>query len=155
MPPSAPVRHSIVAAMLTAVRAITAGATYNYSVAAAFPWRTPAPEGLTYPAVCVLDLDEKVERATSPLHHRTLRVTFQAIHAAGLTQAPDEVARRLLADLEVCVQANRTWGGLAVTTNEVANRIFLDTPAEPFVVVELEVEVTYRTRLTDPASTAP
>lgn len=153
--PNDPIRERIVDDLADTLQAITAGAAYWYTPANVFKWRMPPPEAIAFPAMCVLDTDERVERATTPLAHRTLSVTIVGIHSADLIGQSDRVARRLLADIQKRVQVDRTRGGLAVTTNEVANRIFVESPSEPVVVVEVDLEITYRTALGDPASTAP
>lgn len=153
--PNDPIREQVVDALADSLAAITAGAAYWYTPAQVFRWRLPTPEAISFPSYCVLDTEERVERATTPLAHRTLSITVVGVHSADLAGGSDRVARRLLADIQKRVQVDRTLGGKAVTTNEIANRIFVDDPAEPFVVVELDLEVTYRTALGDPATTAP
>ena len=155
MPASDPIRQRVVDELCDSLAGITAGSAYWYTPSAVYRWRMPPPEAIAFPSYCVLDTDERVERATTPLAHRTLSITVVGIHSADLIGESDRVARQLLADIQRRVQVDRTRGGVAVTTNEVANRIFVESPNDPIVVVEVDLEVTYRTALGDPASTAP
>ena len=150
------VRDQIVDDFVAALAAVTAGATYHYTLAAVYRWKTPAPDMLDFPSAVVVDLDEQVEVLNYALDERTLAITVQAIgHGSfedGGETGPDDVARKILADVQRAPQVDTTRGGLAVVTNERANRIFVDAPAEPFVVVEVDFEVRYRTARGDPAT---
>jgi len=154
MPPSNSVRDRIVDDLVVAMEAIAAGASYHYTIAQVFRWKTPPAGGLEFPSVVVADLDERVAVLNYALDDRTLSLTVQAIGNAGAyeggTDGPDDVARKMLADLQVAAQVDTTRGGLAIVTNETANRIAVDEPAEPFVVVEVDFEVQYRTKRGDP-----
>lgn len=152
--PNESIRERIVDHVGDALAAITAGASYWYTPASVFRYNLPNVDAMAFPTLVVLDPDEKVERRTQPLAHRTLSLTVVGVHMASLVDSPDRVARRLLADIQKCVLADRTRGGLAVDTHEVANRVVVQGPNEPEVIVEVDFEVMYRTGLGDPGSTS-
>lgn len=149
------VRDKIVDEFVATLAAMTGGAVYHYTLAQVFRWRTPPSGQLEFPSAVVLDLDERVELKI-PLEERRLAITVQVIGADsfedGGTTGPDDLARRLLADVQRVAQVDTTRGGLAVVTIELANRIAVDVPAEPFVVVEVDFEVRYRTAWGDPGT---
>lgn len=156
MPPANSIRDDIVDDLKTTLGGITAGAAYNYTTASVFDWRTPGASTIpSFPAVSVWDLDERVEWKAYPLATRILRVTIQAIHACEPNDDPAGVARKMLHDIQKAVVVDHTRGGVAVDTLEVANRVAVDAPAEPYVVVEVDLDVHYRTNRADPASANP
>lgn len=156
--PANSIRDDVLDNLKAALTGITAGADYHTTTTAVFGWRTPGPQsGAGWPAHSVLDLAEAVtvKQGTGTLQERRLTVLIQSLGMVADGADPDGYARNLLADVQKAIMVDPTRGGKAHTTSEGANRLMVDTPAAPFVVVELDVEITYRTRRGDPASVAP
>lgn len=156
MPPAQSIRDLIVDNLVSTYSALAAGAEYNYTTNATFRWRTPGPEGLlAFPCYSILDLSERVSVKAAPLQERILTLLIQGVHMVGDGDDPDGVGRKMLADAQKALVVDPTRGGVAVDTKEAGNRLMVDAPAAPFLVVELDVEVYYRTAYGNPASASP
>lgn len=147
-------RTQVVQALVDAFSAIVAGADYHYTPAKVWRWRVPQSGEMSYPSIGVFDLDESVEYHAPPCVDRRVSVTVQGIHAALPDQEPDVVARNLMADIQRAALADVRLGlpEFVIDVTETANRLAVDAPTEPYVVVEVDLDVHYRTSLKDPAA---
>lgn len=139
-------------ALVAKVAAIAAGVDYHYDVGTVWRWRVPADGAQAFPSIGLFDLSEAVVYRAPPCVHRTLTVTVQGIHTAMADQEPDTVARNLMADIQTALTSDLRLGGLTIDITETANRLAVDAPTEPYVVVEVDILIKYRTRLGDPAA---
>lgn len=155
------VRSKVVEELCDDLEAIVAGADYFYTPAQVFRWRTPNLGEIEFPSLAVFDLDEAVEVQNFALESNRLRVTIQGIALSHQddkgdgTDDPARVARNLLADIRrAAVKKDTTTGG-ALYRLPLAARVFVDAPAEPYVVVELDLEILFRNRWGAPDVAVP
>lgn len=156
------IRQDVVDELVADLEAMVAGADYHYTPSQVFRWRTPPVDALEFPSYAVLDLDESVEVRNYALEENRLRVTIQGIGLAhaddegGGSDDPDTVARNLIADIRRAAASDGT--GLssgALSRLVTGTRLFVDAPVEPYVVVEVDVEILYRIRFGAPDLEVP
>lgn len=81
---------------------------------------------------------------------RTIEVELRTSLLIPRDQAPTEVTRRVLGDIEKIVMEDVTWGGLAMTTRLQSNLQTLDDSSDRIVELSVAISVQYRTRRLDP-----
>jgi hypothetical protein len=141
----------VIANLKAALEAILPANGYQTTVRAVYRGLV-APQAAPTPFICIATGRETYQELAWPNVNRRLPMTLvgelEVPEGAG-DGAADE-ADRFLADMEKAVLANAKRGGYAVGTKLVSNVIFSDDPQEPWVEVQLDIEVEYRTTRTDP-----
>jgi hypothetical protein len=109
------------------------------------------------PAVHVTEGTETVSDGPLPFLTRMLALTLR-----GWIRKDDDDGlplatwrNRLLQDLERALIADHTRGGLAINTRVAGTRILDDPDVDVVGAVELDLEILYRTKIGDPATSLP
>jgi hypothetical protein len=100
--------------------------------------------------------DETYMELANPLLSRTLPVTLALLVECqpGAGDGPLTEIGRLLADVERAVLTDRKRGGVANDTRLLKNRVFAAEPGLPWVELDLEMQIAYRTPRTDSLTAA-
>jgi hypothetical protein len=137
-------RELIIAAVDTALKAITGGATYSNNLAGrVYLRRTDAVQPAELP---VLLLDP----LTSPVTVSAGRVREHRLTLAATAMAKTmEQAASILADVLICVGANKTWGSPALALTTEINSIDegKQTEAVTVCMVSVDLVIKYETGL--------
>ncbi len=149
----ASVRSLIVDDLVDALGAIDGTGSYSCQVKGVYHWQRIPGTIEDYPALVVADIGERMDELVFDLYARNLSVIVQGtLLAARGGDSADNEANDLIADIERAVMADYTRGGNAINTRIVRSQTFLLEEADPYVVIEVELTVSYRTLLTDPSA---
>ena len=153
MAPPKSKRQSIIDAVATRLKTISAGATYSTSIGSHFrDWKTTTWDQSEIPGVMIHDMDEDVEAGTTREHVKTMHLEINAVVKGGTTTG--EEMRKVLADLETCVKVDETWGGLASRTVYRSNKFSMMQEDVTVAMVQMKIDIEYRVLRYDPYTEA-
>ena len=95
-------------------------------------------------------IETYVETMGAKALDRTLEIELRLSLHVPRDQAPTDVFRTALADVEEAAMADVTWGGHAMQTRLLSNLRTVDDSNDRLIEVSVSVEVKYRTRRRDP-----
>jgi hypothetical protein len=151
--PATPKRTLIVQAVQTRLVAITAGATYNFTLGATkvLVWRDLKSQPWTVgelPALTIRDGIEQVRQALSGIHLHELPLDIMG--AVTSSTLPEDEARKLLADIVTAIGVDRKWSGLAFDTDPIAEGIEVAQEGEHIAGARVQIVIKYRTNSFNP-----
>lgn len=153
MAPPKSKRQSIIDAVITRLKTIAAGATYSTSMGSHVrDWKVTTWDQSEIPGVMVHDVSEDVEAGTTREHVKTMHLEIDAVVKNGTTTGAE--MREALADLETCVKADETWGGLASRTVYRSNKFALMQEDATVAMVQMVLDIEYRILRYDPYTEA-
>jgi len=157
MPPAVePVSERLDAAIKARLLLIVAGSTYWHTVRNVTRGTMPTTWEDLAPFVHLEDVREGQNHRENTVVQRSRRLDLVMVvpceRTADQPDLPATLAHRALADLEVAIWADLTWGGLATHTLLEESAPIVDLAEEPFVIVRQRVVVFYRTVEGDPTT---
>lgn len=151
MPPAASQRYQVLQAMQTKLRAITAGALYNYTVKSTSVILDPSVNIMTVPTTETpfFMVEPTPEGSKFYMPSMRLRHQFQvsitarvdAVTGTG-TSRKTEAWEKLIADIEVALTRNITLGNIAVDVRLLEPTPAFDLGAVTTIIVVQPVMVT-------------
>lgn len=144
-------RKQIIDHLVSTLGGINGGGSYASSVKGV-SWWMRIPQSITeYPWLVVADTEERITDLVYPLSDRTLSIVIAGtlLYTMGADEASDG-ANDLIADIERAVLGDPTRSGLAFDTQVTSTSTDITEGADPLVVVEVKLNVRYRTLRTDP-----
>jgi hypothetical protein len=140
-------RQSIVSAVVTRMGLINGSSPYETAAGSnVSEWRSDADlydRDNELPAIGVHDSSDDWEAesfsSVAPEFKHTLRVQLRCL---ATTPA---IIRKVVGDVHTAINTDRTWGGLAVQTMPISDRLIVDEAERKVMGAIVEIEILYRT----------
>jgi len=142
-----PIREKICEDLVTTLSRMKTGAGYFFDWPSIDRGENVEPD--EYPAAAVLDGAEEIKQLAHPLHDCLLDVQIRG--RGKSSESPSAYGNRMIADACRAVMQDIRRGGLAVNTMVTGTDKLPGWPATDDVLIDVFLQVHYRTSLTDPS----
>ncbi len=144
-------RQTIAAAIKTRIARLTTGNGYETNIGSkCFLWKTGAWEADELPGVDIRDMKDDIEGKSAGLRKELhkLRVEAEVACKSGTTTAYQ--VRKMIADIYTAIGVDRTWGGIARTTDAVGDEMGVEQQNRTLGGAKVTFIVEYTTAYFDP-----